>query len=281
MTNYIADTAPTQYAQGAKAKYGYRELGSEGGQPIVLLPRFRGTIDDWDPALLEELARERRVIVFDNVGVGATDGIASDTISGMAEGAVDFIHAKKLGKVDILGWSMGGFVAQALALDHSDVVSKIVVAGSGPGEPSVRPSEDPKSVEIRGKVDLTLDEILYIFFSHSDSGRAAGLEVLGRFFHHASGVVQTVQRASWEQQAKAIQRWNGGQNSAWARLDEIKVPVLVANGTHDVMEPSIQSFEMARKLRDAETVFYSGAGHAFLFQLPEKFARRVLDFYAR
>lgn len=281
MTKYKADSAPTQYVQGTKANFGFRELGGSSGTPIVLLQRYRGTLDDWDPALLEELSRERRVIVLDNVGVGSTDGVAPATIAEMAAGVADFIDAKKLGKVDILGWSMGGFVAQLLALDHADVVNKVIVAGSGPGEPSVRPTEDEKSVEIRQKVDLTVDDIIYIFFSHTDTGRAAAGEVLSRFFHHDSGVVLTVKQESWEQQAKAIQSWNSGQNSAWSRLGEIELPILVANGSHDIMEPSVQSFEMARKLKGAVTTFYSDSGHAFLFQYPEKFGRQVIDFLAK
>ncbi|MDR7144973.1 alpha/beta fold hydrolase [Rhizobium sp. BE258] len=280
MTKYKADSARTQYVQGALANYGYREIGETTGTPIILLQRYRGTIDDWDPALIEELSKDRRVIVFDNVGIGSSDGVAPDTIAAMAEGVADFVSAQKYGKVDIVGWSMGGFVAQVLALDHADIVNKVVVAGSGPGEPSVRPTEDPKSVEIRQKVEPSVDDIIYIFFSHTETGKAAAGQVLSRFFHHDSGEVLTVKQASWEQQAKAIQGWNSGQNSAWARLSEIEVPVLVANGSHDIMEPSIQSFEMARKLKGAVTTFYSDSGHAFLFQYPEKFARKVTDFFA-
>ncbi|WP_413711805.1 alpha/beta fold hydrolase [Rhizobium sp. Rhizsp82] len=280
MTNFKADSAQTQYIQGALANYGYREIGGSEGTPIILLQRYRGTIDDWDPALIEELSRDRRVVVFDNVGIGSSDGVAPDTVAGMAEGVADFVRTQKYGKVDILGWSMGGFIAQVLALDHADIVNKVVIAGSGPGEPSVRPTEDPKSVEIRQKVEPSLDDIIYIFFSHTETGKAAAGAVLSRFFHHESGQVFTVKQESWEQQAKAIQNWNSGKNSAWARLDEIKVPVLVANGSHDIMEPSIQSFEMARKLKGAITTFYSDSGHAFLFQYPERFARQVVDFYA-
>lgn len=280
MTKYKADSAPTKFVQGTKANFGYREIGPESGTPIVLLQRYRGTLDDWDPALIEELSRERRVIVLDNVGVGSSDGVAPDSIAGMAEGVIDFIEAKKLGKVDILGWSMGGFVAQILALDHADKVNKVVVAGSGPGEPSVRPVEDAKSVEIRQKVEPSIEDIIYIFFSHTDTGKAAAGEVLSRFFHHESGTVLTVKQESWERQAKAIQTWNSGQGSAWSRLGEVKVPILVANGSHDIMEPSVQSFEMARKLNGAVTTFYSDSGHAFLFQYPEKFGRQVVNFFA-
>lgn len=279
MTKYKADSTPTQYVQGTKANYGYREIGPDGTTPIILLQRYRGTIDDWDPALLEELARQRKVIVFDNVGIGSTDGVAPDSISAMAEGVVDFVEAKKLAKVDILGWSMGGFVAQMLALDHADIVNKVIVAGSGPGAPSIRPTEDPKSVEIRQKVEPSVEDIIYIFFAHTDTGRAAAGDVFGRLFHHESGQILTVKQESWEKQGQAIQKWNSGNGSAWERLGEAKIPILVANGSHDIMEHSVQSFEMARRLRNAQTVFYSDSGHAFLFQYPEAFARHALDFF--
>jgi pimeloyl-ACP methyl ester carboxylesterase len=280
MSSYLAESAPTQHVVGSKARYGYREIGTDSGSPIVLLPRYRGTIDDWDPALIEDLATKRRVIVFDNVGIGSTDGVAPPTIAEMAEGVVDFLAAKDLAKVDVLGWSSGGFVAQLLALDHPESVNKIVVAGSGPGEPAIRPEEDPKSVEIRTKVDLDVDDILYIFFSHTDSGRQAGLEVLSRFFHHESGVVETVREESWQNHADAIAKWNSGDGSAWERLSQISVPVLVANGADDVMEHAVQSFEMVRRLRYGKAIFYSDAGHGFLFERHEDFSREVLNFFA-
>jgi pimeloyl-ACP methyl ester carboxylesterase len=282
VATYLAESAPTRHVQGAKAHYGYRELGAGNpGLPVVLLQRYRGTVDDWDPQLLEHLAEARRVIVFDNVGVGSSTGVAPATIEEMAEGVVDFLAALGVDRIDLIGWSMGGFVGQLVALEHPRLVHRLIVAGSGPGEPSLRPVEDPRSVAIRGKEDLSLADVLFLFFDDTDEGRSVGGEVLGRFFHHESGVVETVSKESYANQGTAINRWNCGEGSAWARLPQLSVPVLVANGTEDVMEPAIQSFEMVRRIPDAEAAFFSDAGHAFLFQRPARFAEIALGFFAK
>ncbi|MFC6949616.1 alpha/beta fold hydrolase [Paraburkholderia dipogonis] len=139
MANYLAETVETSYVQGKLARYGYREYGAQSDIPLVLLNRYKGTLDDWDPLLLDLLAKERRIITFDNVGVGYTDGTAPDTIEAMAEGAVDFLKAKGLKKVHALGWSMGGFIAQILAIEYPEYFATVTVAGSGPGEPRIRP----------------------------------------------------------------------------------------------------------------------------------------------
>jgi len=278
-SSYRADSAPTGYVSGKLARYGYREFGPEGDIPLVLLQRFRGTIDDWDPKLLDLLATERRVIVFDNVGVGSTDGTSPATISQMGDGMVDFLTALGLDRVDLLGWSMGGFVAQLLALDHPACFRRVVIAGTGPGEPSIRPEESERSRRIRAKTDPDIDDVLYLFFPDTDEGRTAGLEVLGRQYHHESGTTLTVKEESWRNQAKAIEAWNSGIDSAWTRLPDFSVPLLITAGAHDVMEDAAQAFASTRKLSgEATTAIFSNSGHAFLFQYPERFSRLALSF---
>lgn len=280
MSTYLAETVETSYIQGKLARYGYREYGMEGGIPLVLLNRYRATLDDWDPLLLDLLATERRVITVDNVGVGYTDGVAPDTIAGMAEGILDFIGAKGLGKVHLLGWSMGGFVAQILAADHTELFTSVTIAGSGPGEPSVRPAESPKSVAIRGKEDPSIEDVLYLFFPDTETGRSAGGAVLGRGYHRADGVTKEVKKESWANQSTAIQRWNSGEDSGWKRLPDIQVPLLVANGTQDVMEDVQQTIAMAERIPDGITAIFADAGHAFLFQYADRFSRLLIGFTA-
>lgn len=278
MATYASETVNVEFASGKRARYGYRSFGSGEGTPLVLLHRFRGTLDDWDPLLLDLLAAERRVIAFDNVGVGNTDGTAPDSIAEMADGVVDFLDALGLSQVDLLGWSMGGFVAQLVALNYPDRVAKLVVAGSGPGEPSVRPAEDERSLSIRPKADPSIEEILYLFFPDNEDGIKAGYEVLGRMYHHESGVVATTKEESWRQQAVAINKWNSGEDSAWSRLGELSVPTFVANGSQDIMEHPVQTYEMANRLPDGVITLFSGSGHAFLFQFPNLFAKFVHEF---
>jgi pimeloyl-ACP methyl ester carboxylesterase len=275
---YIAETIQTQYVQGQLARYGYREYGVEGGTPLVLLNRYRGTLDDWDPYLLDLLAQQRRVITVDNVGVGYTDGTAPTSIGEMADGVVDFLTAKGLRKAHLLGWSMGGFIAQHLAIEHPDLFATVTVAGSGPGEPSVRPAEPQRSVDLRGKEDPSLEDILYLFFPDTEEGRSAGEEVFGRSYHRADGITKVVKKESWVNQGKAIAAWNSGQGSAWPRLPEVKVPLLLANGTEDVMEAAAQTIAMADRIPDGIAVLFPRAGHAFLFQAADRFSKLVIGF---
>ncbi|MBB5167598.1 alpha/beta fold hydrolase [Mycobacterium sp. AZCC_0083] len=278
-TTYRADSAQLHKVPGQLATYGYREFGPHGDIPIVLLQRFRGTVDDWDPKLLELLSDERRVIAVDNVGVGSTDGVAPSSIADMAEGIVDFLAARGLGTVDLIGWSMGGFVAQLLGLDHPELFRRIVIAGSGPGEASIRPEESARSQQIRAKSEPDVDDILYLFFPDTEDGRAQGLETLGRFFHHESGETLTVSEESWQRQGQAIADWNNGHGSAWDRLATFTVPLLVTAGAFDVMEDAAQAFETSRRVGgESTTAIFSNSGHAFLFQYPERFSRLALGF---
>lgn len=230
--------------------------------------------------LLDLLAKERRIIFFDNVGIGYTDGTAPDTIEAMAEGVVDFLKAKGLKKVHAVGWSMGGFIGQILAINHPEFFASVTVAGSGPGEPSVRPSEDPRSMEIRGVDEPSLDDVIFLFFPDTDVGRQAGGKVFNRLYHRADGVAKQVKKESWMNQSKAINRWNSGEGSAWASLPKAGVPLLVANGTHDVMEHAQQTIAMADRIPDGITALFADSGHAFLFQYPERFSRLVIGFTA-
>lgn len=278
MATYISETVDAEYVDGGQARYGYRQFGAREGVPLVLLHRYRGTLDDWDPKLLDLLSAERHVIAFDNVGVGYSTGDAPDNVAAMADGVVDFLDALGLERVDVLGWSMGGFVAQLVALNYPSRVRRVVVAGSGPGEPSIRPPEDPRSLAIRPKPEPTPEEGLYLFYPDDEEGRRVGAEASSRFYHHESGIVKTTKESSWRKQAIAIDSWNAGENSAWNRLEDLVAPTLVANGSKDIMEDTVQSYEMARKLPNAVTAIFSRSGHAFLFQYPDLFSRLTLDF---
>jgi pimeloyl-ACP methyl ester carboxylesterase len=273
MVQYVYETVDVRHVEGESATFGYRELGEGDETPLVLLHRFRGTLDDWDPKLLDLLAAERRVIAFDNVGVGYTDGVAPDSVAEMADGVADFFRAMEIDRADVLGWSMGGFVAQMFALNHASLVRKLVVAGSGPGEPSIRPPEPQRSLDIRKKEKASIEDAIYQFYPDDDQGRQLGIATRARLYHHQSGVVKTVAEPSWQNQALAINRWNSGENSAFARLGELDAPTFVANGADDVMEHSVQSYEMALRLPNAITTIFSHAGHAFLFQDADLFAQ--------
>ncbi|MGI5138101.1 alpha/beta fold hydrolase [Streptomyces sp. CA-106110] len=279
---YQSDTAETRHVDGKLARYAYRDFGqATATPPLVLLQRFRGTLDHWDPAFLEPLAAERRVILFDSSGVGESTGTVPPTVEGMAESAADFLTALGLPKVDLLGWSLGGFVAQIVALDHPGLVRRLVIAGSGPGGVPGTPELDPRVPAMMTADDNTEEHFLYLFFGLHEEGRRIGKESLARLEPRLGISKADVPASAWGNQLKAILRWGSGDGSAWSRLEELTIPVLVANGAHDVMVDSGDSFAMATRLTDATTVIYSDSGHAFLFQHPDEFGRVVLDFLNR
>jgi pimeloyl-ACP methyl ester carboxylesterase len=244
----------------------------------VLLQRFRATLDHWDPAFLEPLARERSVILFDSAGISESTGTTPDTVADMAEAAVDFIRALGLAPVDVLGWSLGGFVAQMVALQEPALVRRLVVTGSGPGGVPGTPELDPR-VPQKMAAPVNVDEdFLYLFFGPGEDAQARGVESLRRLDTRLSRSHAEVSAESWGTQLAAIGKWARGEGSAWSRLEELTHPTLVANGAHDVMVDSGNSFAMVERMANATALFYGDAGHGFLFQHPEEFARVVLDF---
>ncbi|MFD8340616.1 alpha/beta fold hydrolase [Streptomyces solisilvae] len=276
---FVSDQAITLRVEGKSATYAYRDFGKHGQTPpLVLLQRFRGTIDHWDPAFLEPLAARRRVILFDSAGVGESGGTVPSTVEGMADAAIDFLEALGVTEADLLGWSLGGFVAQMVALERPDLVRRLIVAGSGPGGVPGSPELDPRVPAMMTAETSTEDHFLYLFFGQSEESQQIGKESLARLEPRLSVSKAEVTAQAWGNQLQAIQRWGSGEGSAWSRLEELQMPVLVANGAHDVMVDSGDSFAMARRLKNAVTILYSDAGHAFLFQHPDEFTRIVLDF---
>lgn len=260
----------TLFADGRTARFGYRRFGPSGSTPLLLTSRFRATIDHWDPALLDVLAAERDVIVFDNAGVGTSSGEVPDTVPAMAAGAADFLDAIGVETIDVLGWSMGGFVATALVLDRPERVRRLVIAGSGPGGVPDAPATPERVWPTALKPVNDDEDFLYLFFP--ETARAAGTASLRRL----PDAGQQVRPAGVQAQFAAIRAWSGA--GAWDRLQEVQQPVLVAAGAHDVMADPYLSFAMSGRLPDATLVVHPGAGHAFLFQLAERFGRQVLDF---
>jgi pimeloyl-ACP methyl ester carboxylesterase len=174
MTAYTHDTVPTQFIEANGIRFAYRRFGKTGGVPIVMNLHFRGTMDHWDPAVTDGLAQQREVILFDNAGIGASSGETPASIPGMATDAIAFIKALGIGKADILGYSIGGKVAQEITVQAPDLVRKLILVGTGPRGADTAAS---KSAEI---FSATYDppEHLWIaaHFLPNAVGRAAGLK---------------------------------------------------------------------------------------------------------
>ena len=282
MTTFLADTAENLSVDGPSARFTYRRIGPRGGVPLVLLNRFRGTIDWWDPEFLDYLSADHDVILFDNVGIGYTSGQPRDSIDGFADGAIEFIDALGLHEVDLLGWSLGGVVAQAVTRRRPDVVRKLIVAGSGPGQvPGMTAlAEDVLTIMAKpGGGDA--EDMLYLFYPDNDAARASGHEHLAKVSTRLAADAPVVsEEAAMGQFIAAGKLMSIPFERVQAELESIKQPVLYANGVHDVMIPAIASYVAVQHLDSATLVLYSDAGHAFLFQHARAFATEVTNFLA-
>jgi pimeloyl-ACP methyl ester carboxylesterase len=283
MTAYLADTAETLTVTAPSARFTYRRTGPRGGVPLVLLNRFRGTIDWWDPEFLDYLAADHDVIVFDNIGIGHTTGQPGDSVEHFADGAIEFIHALGLSQVDLLGWSLGGIVAQHVTLRRPELVRKLIGAGSSPGSPVPgAPPMGDKVRQIMAKPGGGDDEdLLYLFFPETDRGRAAGREHLAKVAPRLATGIRTISDAAGKGQLVAVAKLQSIPfEQTRANLESIKQPVLYANGAQDVMLPALASYVAVQHLDSAVLVLYSDAGHGFLFQHAKAFATQVNNFLA-
>jgi pimeloyl-ACP methyl ester carboxylesterase len=282
MSTFTADTADDLTVDGPSARFTYRRLGPQGGVPLVLVQRFRGTIDWWDPEFLDYLSAERDVILFDNVGIGYTSGDPRDSVEGFAEGVVEFIDALGLSTVDLLGWSLGGIVAQAVTNRRPDLVRKLIVAGSSPvGPVPGQPDMNQDVVAIMAKEEATTDDLLFLFYPDTEAARTRGIDHLKHVSTRlATGGPHVTEEAAMGQLHAVAKILATPFEEVRTSLEAIKQPVLYANGVHDVMIPAIASYVAVQHLDDATLLLYSDAGHAFLFQHARAFSTQVANFLA-
>lgn len=254
----------------------YRELGEKGGVPIVFLHHLTAVLDDWDARVVDGFAAEHHVIAFDNRGVGASGGETPATVEEMARDAVAFIRALGLSKVDLLGFSLGGFVAQAIAQEQPDLVRKLIIAGSGPagGEGISNMGAVLQSAVAKASAAGKHPKH-FLFFSQTDNGQAAANAFLGRLNERKDDRDAAISNATIGAQLTAIHAWGQGDPS---KLSTIRHPVLVANGDDDVMAPTVNSFELARRLPNAQLSIFPDAGHGGIFQYHDIFVQQALNF---
>ena len=271
--------APTHTVSAGGVDFAYRELGPKTGVPVVLLTHLAAVLDNWDPRVVDGIATKHRVITFDNRGVGASTGSTPDTIQAMAKDAVTFIRALGLVKVDLLGFSMGGMIAQVIAQDEPQLVRKMILAGTGPagGEGITNVTRLSHLDTIRALLTFQ-DPKQFLFFTRTPNGRRAGKEFLARLKERKDNRDKAITLKSYGAQLKAIHRWGLERPSD---LSIIRQPVLVANGESDRMVPTKNSFDLARRLPDSELVIYPDAGHGGIFQFHGQFVEKTLEFLAR
>jgi pimeloyl-ACP methyl ester carboxylesterase len=272
-------TAETKTVDVNGTKFAYRELGQKGGIPVIFLHHLTAVLDDWDPRVVDGLAAAHHVIIFDNRGVGGTSGTTPTSVEEMAEDAVAFIRALRLAKVDLFGFSLGGFVAQAIAQRHADLVGKVILTGTGPAGGEGISGVGALLQDAFAKAGAAQKHPKhFLFFTQTPAGQAAADQFLARLNERSENRGAAVSQETIGAQIAAIDAWGRGDASG---LSAVKHPVLVANGDEDIMVPTINSFELARRLPNAQLSIFPNAGHGGIFQYHDVFVKQVLGFLGK
>lgn len=270
--------APARTIDAGGVTYAYRELGPKGGIPVVFFVHLAATLDNWDPRIVDAIARSRHVITFDNRGVGSSTGSVPDSVEAMADDAYTFIKALGFDTIDIFSFSLGGMVAQDLVVKHPELVRKLVLTGTGP-----RGGKDMDKV-----VGVTYWDILratltrsdpkeFLFFNRNATGKPAAKAFVKRLQERTVDRDADMSLTGFRTQLKAIQKFG---RSAPSDLSRITQPTLIANGDNDRMVPSVLSDDLHRRIKDSTLVIYPDSGHGGIFQFHEKFAPVVAEFLA-
>jgi pimeloyl-ACP methyl ester carboxylesterase len=269
-------TAPTQFVEANGIRFAYRRFGKPDGVPLVFNQHFTGTMDHWDPAVTDGLATEREVILFNNAGVSSSSGEVPTSFERMAANAVSFIKALGLTKVDVLGFSIGGFVAQEITLQAPDLVRRLVLVGTGPRSGEGMATLTPEAQEIFGATYNEPDHLwLRVHFTRSDKSQAAGREFLKRFRLRAENRDPEVNEKVAPAQIEAIGKWGAPREKPFEYLKSIRQPALVVNGGNDVIIYSVNSFILQQHLPNAQLILYPDANHGSQYQYPDLFVRHV------
>jgi pimeloyl-ACP methyl ester carboxylesterase len=260
--------------------YAYRDTGGDGGAavPLVLLQHFRGNLDNWDPALIDALAGDRRVVTFDYAGVGGSSGTTAHTVEQMAHEALAFIGALELGQVDLLGFSIGSFVAQEIALTRPDIVRRLVLASSAPQGAAGMHGWAADVIGAVGTPSTSPEEYLGVFFARSSASQQAGQQAMRRMYSRAEDRDTATTWATRVAQYDAVCRWGIPDHSLLQRVSGLEMPVFVANGDSDPMILPHYTYLLAGLIAQAKVKIYPDSAHGFLFQHHAEFAADVEAF---
>lgn len=273
-TEMNALTVPTQYIEINGINFAYRRFGKATAIPVVGFQHFTGTLDNWDPTIIDGLAAEREVIIFDNIGVGNSSGETPDTVAAMAEDAVTFIQALGLTKIDVLGFSLGGFIAQELAEKHPALINKIIIVGAAPEGTKVL--EGFPALVGRAMQKEPMELFLYLFFTTTEESRNKGKATLQRLYTRTLDRDNTTNQQAVMAQISAITRW--GTDAPTIELKNIKHQVLIVQGSNDEMMDSASSYTLFQQLPNAFLSYYPDAAHGSFYQYPELFVNQANQF---
>jgi pimeloyl-ACP methyl ester carboxylesterase len=279
MTQHSHQTAPTQFVEANGIRFAYRRFGRQNGVPLVFNQHYTGTMDHWDPAVTDGFAKDREVILFNNAGVSSSSGEVPATFQEMGANAVAFIKALGLENVDVLGFSIGGFVAQEITLKAPDLVRRLVLLGTGPRSGQGMDGGTPEGKRIFGATYDPPDHLwLSVFFTPSPASQAAGCEFRKRFRLRLKDRDPEVNDKVAPAQRAAIAKWAAPREHPYDYLKTIRQPTLVVNGSNDVIIYTVNSFILQQNLPNAELIIYPDSAHGSDHQYPGLFVRDVSTF---
>lgn len=279
-----ATETPTTFLEVGDVKYAYRDIAPDAaGPPLVMITRYRANMDDWDPAFLDALAQERRVIVFNQSGIASSSGTVPTTIQGMAADVANFIGGMGLEDADVLGWSMGGFTAQALAIDHPELVRRLILVGTGPAASDRTPGPKDGVFEVATKPSRSDGETTYadadrayLFFADDPYSADLAEASFARIDASRRADEPVTPPAVMEAQTAAIQDfWFNPENGYFAKLSAVEEPVLIVNGDNDAFFTVSAQAVLFSQFQDAQLAILPAAGHGPQHQHPEEVAGMI------
>jgi pimeloyl-ACP methyl ester carboxylesterase len=275
-------TAPTQFLQAGSETYAYRRFGGGASRPLLLLQHFMGTLDNWDPAVTDTLASGREVILFDNAGVGRSTGKVPETIAEMAAHAIAFLDGLGVATCDVLGFSLGGMIAQQIAQDRPSMFRRMILVGTAPrGGEDIMHLEKPTLAKPLSDSTLRGYAVLQrIFFAPTQSSQAAGQAFIERLAQRKADLEPASGPGAARAQVASFREWEQFSGTRFANLKNIRQPTLVVNGIHDEMIPVANSYALGEHLPNAVLLTYPDAGHGSLFQFHKSFTRQAAAFLA-
>ena len=271
--------APARTVTTAGTTYAYRELGPKGGIPVVFFVHLAATLDNWDPRIVDAIAKNRHVITFDQRGVGVSTGKVPDTIEEAADHAYEFITALGFDKIDVFSFSMGGMIAQDLIVKHPDLVRRLVLTGTGPrGGKDIDKVAGTTYWDILRATLTRSDPKEFLFFNRNAAGKPAAKAFVKRLEERTVDRDKPISTKAFQTQLKAIKKWGRGTPDD---LSKITQPTLIANGDNDRMVPTPRSHDLHRRINGSELIIYPDSGHGGIFQFHDKFAPVAVEFLAR
>lgn len=271
---------PTQFISADGINFAYREYGQQnGGTPVIFLNHLAAVLDNWDPRMIDGIAAKHHVVVFDNRGVGASTGEPAKSIEQMADDAITFIQTKGFKQVDLFGFSMGGMISQEIVLKQPKLIRKMILSGTGPaGGTGISTVGRVSNWDLVRGMATRQDPKVYLFFTRTENGKAAAKAFVQRINERTENRDKEITLSAYRAQLKALKKWGSKKP---ADLSVIQQPVLVANGDHDRMVPTVNTYDLAKRLPNSSLIIYPDAGHGGIFQFHQDFVKQSLTFLAK